>query len=49
MLDEELGSPRWWFMRSVVFERDREGRVTGMVVNGDQRSRDIRFRKVTGR
>ena len=34
-----------WFMRSVEFQRDR-GRVTGLTVTIDERSRDIRFRKV---
>lgn len=31
------------FMRSVEFRRDGAGRVTGFVVNGDTRNRDIRF------
>lgn len=35
-----------WFLRSVAFARDARGRVTGLVVNVDERSREIRFRKV---
>lgn len=31
------------FMNSVEFQRDGAGRVTGFVVNGNPRSRDIRF------
>jgi CubicO group peptidase (beta-lactamase class C family) len=34
-----------WFMRSVEFQKDR-GRVTGLSVTVDERSRDIRFVKV---
>lgn len=34
---------RVWFAATVTFERDGEGRVTGLVMNGDARSRDIRF------
>lgn len=33
------------FMRSVEFQRDGEARVTGLLVNGDRRNRDFRFRK----
>ncbi|HEX2187338.1 MAG TPA: serine hydrolase [Longimicrobiaceae bacterium] len=32
-----------WFLRSVEFQRDGQGRVTGFLVNGDPRNRDIRF------
>jgi hypothetical protein len=35
-----------WFMRSAEFLRDRSGRVTGLSVTIDERSRDIRFAKV---
>ena len=42
---DEFGSSLW-FLRGVEFERDRAGRVTGLVINGDSRSRDIRFAKV---
>jgi CubicO group peptidase (beta-lactamase class C family) len=41
---EEFGSATW-FLRGVEFERDRSGRVVGLVINGDARSRDIRFAK----
>jgi CubicO group peptidase (beta-lactamase class C family) len=41
--DDYSGS--MWFMRSVQFERDGAGKVTGLLVNVDERSRDIRFRK----
>jgi hypothetical protein len=33
------------FLRSIRFERDTAGRVTGFVVNGDARNRDVRFVK----
>ena len=39
---EEFSSPTW-FLRSITFERDRRGRATSLVVNGDPRSRNIRF------
>lgn len=35
-----------WFLRSVAFTRDARGRVNGLVVNADERSRDVRFVKV---
>jgi len=35
-----------WFLQSVEFTRDRRGRVTGLMVNMGERSRDIRFTKV---
>jgi len=35
----------WWFMHSVEFQRDSTGRVTGFLVNVDERSRNIRFIK----
>ncbi len=38
----EFNSP-WWFLKSVAFERDARGRVTGFVANIDERSRNIRF------
>jgi hypothetical protein len=41
---EEFGSATW-FLRSVQFERDAAGRVIGLVVNGDARSRNLRFAK----
>ena len=41
---EEFGSATW-FLRGVEFQRDGGGRVTGLLVNGDLRSRDIRFVK----
>ena len=34
-----------WFLKSVEFERDAAGVVTGFVVNVDERSRNIRFAK----
>lgn len=34
-----------WFVRSVEFKRGAEGRVTGLVINGDRGSRDIRLVK----
>jgi CubicO group peptidase (beta-lactamase class C family) len=33
------------FMLSIEFQRDREGRVVGFVVNGNPRSRNLRFQK----
>jgi CubicO group peptidase (beta-lactamase class C family) len=42
---DEFGSSVW-FLKGVEFERDASGRVTGLVINGDARSRDIRFAKV---
>lgn len=39
---DDFGSPVS-FMTSVEFQRDREGRVIGFVVNGHPRSRNIRF------
>lgn len=41
---EEFGSPDAYFA-SVEFQRDTAGRVTGLVVNGSPRSRNIRFLK----
>ena len=41
---EEFGTNAW-FLRSVDFKRNAAGRVTEMVINGDARSRDIRFKK----
>jgi CubicO group peptidase (beta-lactamase class C family) len=41
---EEFGSSAW-FMKALEFTRDRRGRVAGFVVNGDARSRNIRFEK----
>jgi CubicO group peptidase (beta-lactamase class C family) len=35
-----------WFMRSVEFVRDSGGRVTGLNVTVDERSRDIRFTRL---
>lgn len=35
-----------WFLRSVAFTRDAKGKVTGFVVNADERSRDVKFVKV---
>ena len=34
-----------WFTKSVEFQRDPSGRVTGFAVLIDERSRDVRFRK----
>jgi hypothetical protein len=34
-----------WFLASLDFRRDLEGRVTGFMVNAGERSRDIWFRK----
>jgi hypothetical protein len=42
VMGDEFGADAW-FMRSVEFMRDRNGQVTGFVVNGDARSRDIKF------
>jgi len=42
--DEDFGAA--WPLRSVAFRRDGAGRVTGFVVNVDERSRDIVFAKV---
>ena len=39
---DEFGSATW-FLRGVEFQRDGAGKVTGLLVNGDARSRDIRF------
>jgi hypothetical protein len=39
---DDFGSGTW-FLASVEFQRDAGGRVTGLVVNGDPRSRDLRF------
>jgi hypothetical protein len=44
LLGEEFGSSTF-FMRSVGFTRDRSGGVSGFIVNGDARSRNIRFDK----
>ncbi len=41
--DEFSGST--WFTRSVEFQRDRSGRVAGLSVFVDERSRDVRFVK----
>ena len=35
-----------WFMRSVEFLKDAGGRVTGLSVTIDERSRDVRFSRV---
>jgi hypothetical protein len=32
-------------LRSVEFRRDRAGRIIELIINGDARSRDIRFTK----
>ena len=42
---EEFGTTLY-FLRGVTFTRDGRGRVTGMTVNVDERSREIRFGKV---
>ena len=42
LVRDEFGS-KTWFLASIEFRRDAEGRVTGFVVNGDRRSRDIVF------
>lgn len=39
---QEFTSP-WWFMRAVTFERDANGRVTGLLVDSGERSRANRF------
>ncbi|HUQ82096.1 MAG TPA: serine hydrolase domain-containing protein [Gemmatimonadaceae bacterium] len=41
--DDFTGSA--WFTRSVEFQRDASGRVTGFAVFIDERSRDVRFKK----
>ena len=41
---DDFGSPVT-FMSSVEFQRDRDGRVIGFIVNGNARSRNIRFLK----
>ena len=41
---DEFGSTTW-FLKSITFERSASGRVTGFVVNGSERARDMRFRK----
>ncbi|HEX8774179.1 MAG TPA: serine hydrolase [Pyrinomonadaceae bacterium] len=41
---EEFGSPAT-YLSSVEFHRDGAGHVTGLIINGDPRSRDIRFVK----
>jgi len=41
---DDFGSATW-FLRSIEFRRDAAGRVIALVVNGDPRSRDIRFMK----
>jgi hypothetical protein len=35
-----------WFLRSVEFLRDNAGKVTGLSVTVDDRSRDIRFSRM---
>jgi CubicO group peptidase (beta-lactamase class C family) len=42
---EDFGTSQW-FLKSVAFTRDPGGRVAGFVLNVDERSRDIAFRKV---
>ena len=42
---DELGGSTW-FTRSVQLRRDDSGRVVGLSVDIDERSRDIRFRRV---
>lgn len=39
---DDFGSDAW-FLASVAFHRNRAGRVSGFLVNGDRRSRDILF------
>jgi hypothetical protein len=34
-----------WFMRSVEFQRDPSGEVTGLLVNGGERNRNLRFER----
>lgn len=41
---DDFGSPVS-FIVSIEFQRDREGRIVGFVVNGNPRSRSIRFQK----
>lgn len=41
---EEFGSPAA-YLSSVEFQRDGAGHVAGLIINGDPRSRDIRFVK----
>ncbi|MEP7384120.1 MAG: serine hydrolase [Gemmatimonadota bacterium] len=41
---EDFGTDSW-FLKSVAFTRGANGRVDGFVVNVDERSRDIRFRR----
>jgi CubicO group peptidase (beta-lactamase class C family) len=41
---DEFGTTTW-FLKSVAFERNASGRVTGFVVNGSERARDMRFVK----
>jgi CubicO group peptidase (beta-lactamase class C family) len=41
---EDFGTGAW-FLKSVAFTRGANGRVDGLVVNVDERSRDIRFRR----
>lgn len=45
---EEFGTDQW-FLKSVAFTRGANGQVDGLVVNVDERSRDIRFQKTRGR
>lgn len=42
---EDFGTPQW-FLKSVAFTRDPAGRVAGFILNVDERSRDIAFRRV---
>lgn len=44
IMRDEFGTAAW-FLKSVDFTRDRSGRITGFVANGDARSRNIRFDK----
>jgi CubicO group peptidase (beta-lactamase class C family) len=41
---DEFGSTTW-FLKSITFERGPSGRVTGFLVNGSERARDMRFVK----
>jgi hypothetical protein len=41
---EEFGSTNG-YLGTITFERDHSGRVTGLVVNGDPRNRNLRFVK----
>lgn len=34
-----------WFLRSVEFQRDGSGRVVGLLVNGGERNRNLRFHR----